>query len=162
MPFAASADLSALAADLAAAGQGIEKAAELVVASTAQKVQALAIAKAPRLTGKLAASITIRWEGKTTAIIGPQVKYGEYQEFGTASRGEFGGQPYVIRPKTAGGVLAFKINGRTIITKQVTHPGVKAQPFMRPALQEALGPMAERLAQTGALLITRGPKAVLP
>ena len=158
---AASADLRALAADLAfAAGTGPEQAAHKLLASTATQVAALAQAKAPRDTGKLSSSIQITWVSKTDVIIGPSVAYGVFQEFGTASRGEFPGQAYEIRPKTKP-FLVFQVNGKTVVTRRVIHPGVKAQPYMRPALQQALEPFTEALAEKGQLLITKGPRSAL-
>lgn len=158
---AASADLRALADDLAfAAGVGPEKAAERLIAQTALQVQALAQGKAPRNTGKLSASIHVTWISKTDVIIGPSVPYGVYQEFGTASRGEFPGQAYEIRPK-AKPYLVFQVQGRTVVARKVIHPGVKAKPFMRPAVMEALEPFTDRLAAAGQLLITKGPRSAL-
>lgn len=158
---AASADLRELASDLAyASGTGIDKAAEDLIRETAMQVQALAIAKVPRRTGKLAASINITWVSKTEAIIGPSLPYGLYVEFGTGSRGEFPGKPYEILPKVKP-FLVFKVNGKTIMAKKVRHPGIKAEPFMRPAAMEALEPFTEKLIEKGQLLITKGPRSLL-
>lgn len=158
--FAGTADLTALAADLAKAGETIERAAARVVAETAQKVQALAADKAPRRSGRLAGSIGIRYESALVAIIAPSVPYAVFQEYGTGSRGEFGGQAYKIRPRTAA-VLSFEVGGRRVFAKEVTHPGIKAHPFMRPALAESLAPMTEQMLEAGTLLITKGPKSGL-
>lgn len=156
---AASADLTSLARDLAAAGMGSYRAAAQVVQQTASQVAAEAKSLAPVKTGKLRASIVVRYVNPLHAEVGPAVPYGVYQEFGTASRGEFGGAPYVIRPRKPGGRLVFKVDGKTVAAKQVRHPGVPPHPYMRPALVSALGSMAPRLAESGALLITRGPNA---
>ena len=156
---AASADLTALARDLSAASRmGIQAAAARVVGETAQRVQAIAQAKAPFRTGKLRTSIGIRQDSPFQAQIGPSVVYGPYQEFGTGSRGEFGGAPYEIRPKKPNGLLVFQVDGRTVFARKVTHPGVPPHPYMRPAAVEALGPAAGELAAAGALLITRGQR----
>ena len=153
---AASADLRSLADRLAhASGEGIQKAAAEVIKDTAEKVQNFAAELAPRKTGALASSIRITYVSPLEAHIGPTMFYGVFQEFGTASRGEFGGQPYKIRPKRAER-LSFQIDGKWISTKEVTHPGVPPHPFMRPALKQALGPAADELAAQGALLITKG------
>lgn len=92
-------------------------------------------------------------------IVGPNVEYGVYQEYGTGSRGEFPGQAYMIRPKRAGGLLAFKIGNKTVYSRSVRHPGIKAHPFMRPAIEAVLGTLAGDMAERGALLITKGPNA---
>lgn len=158
---AASIDLRQLADDLAhASGQGIEQVATQLIHETAQKVQQYAAAAAPRDTGRLAGSITIRWISKLEAEVSPTVPYGVYQEFGTASRGEFRGQPYEIRPKSAK-ALVFQVNGRTVFARKVIHPGVKAQPYMRPAAIQALEPFAGQLADRGQLLIIKGPGSTL-
>jgi phage gpG-like protein len=154
---AASADLRALAADLAAAsGAGIESAAAEVVRDYATDTQRQAMAYAPVKTGALRSSITVRFDGPTTAIIGPQVPYGPYQEFGTATQGEFPGPVYEIRPKNAA-ALSFVVDGRRVVTQRVKHPGVKPKRYMRRAITDVLGPMAAELARRGALLITKGP-----
>lgn len=158
---AASADLRELASDLAyASGTGIEKAAIDLITDVAMKVQQFAAAAAPRDTGKLSASIAITWVDRLTAVIGPTVFYGVYQEFGTGSRGEFPGHIYEIRPKSKP-YLVFKVNGKTVVARVVHHPGVRAKPYMRPAAQQALQPFAGQLADRGQLLITKGPRSTL-
>ncbi len=51
---------------------------------------------------------------------------------------EFGTSPRVIKAvkKQA---LRFKMGGKTVIVKQVMHPGTEAQPFFRPALDQVKG-----------------------
>lgn len=159
---AASADLRSLAHDLAyASGDGIEKAAGNVIRETAMAVQSIASARAPRDTGKLSSTITIVWISKLEAVISPTEFYGAFPEFGTGARGEFPGQPYEIKPKKPGGVLVFTVGGRTVYARKVTHPGVRAQPYMRPAAKEALEPFTDKLLAAGALLITKGPRSAL-
>ena len=90
MTNAASADLSALAQDLSVISQtSAAAAAQQVIQQAAQRVQAEAQSLAPVKTGALRDSISIKYPSPTSAIIGPQVSYGVYQEFGTGSRGEF-------------------------------------------------------------------------
>ena len=161
MADAVTADLASLAADLeAASGQGILLSAQKVLQQSAQRVQAAAQSMAPVKTGALRDSITIGYPDPLTAVIGPHVPYATFQEYGTGSRGEFPGVPYKILPKRPGGVLVFKIGNRTIYAKSVTHPGVPAHPFMRPAFRQAMGEqLAQSLADAGAALITKGPNA---
>jgi len=158
---AVTADLVSLADDLEkASGQGIMASAQQVLQQSAQRVQAAAQTLAPVKTGALRDSITIGYPDPLTAVIGPHVDYAAYQEYGTGTRGEFPTGPYTIRPKKAGGVLVFKIGGRTIYARSVTHPGIPAHPFMRPAFAQALGQeLAGKLAAAGAALITKGPGA---
>ena len=154
---AASADLRSLAADLASAsGLGIERAAAEVIRDTAYGIQHAAMQYAPVRTGRLRDSIQVSFDGALKATIGPTVPYGPYQEFGTASRGEFGGPVYVIRPRNTA-ALSFVVGGKRIVTRKVTHPGVRAKRYMRRAVELELGPVAQRLADAGALIITKGP-----
>lgn len=157
MTSAATVELRALAEDLTKAGDSVERTAAELIASVAAQVQANAAARAPRKTGKLASSITVVWEDRLTAVISPTMHYGVFVEFGTGSRGEFPTGSYQIKPKKPGSVLVFKVGDKTVFARSVTHPGIKAQPFMRPAALDALGPFADRLAKEGALAITQGP-----
>lgn len=43
-----------------------------------------------------------------------------------------GARPHMIRPRNAQ-ALRFKIGGRTVFAKYVSHPGMKARPFLRNA-----------------------------
>jgi hypothetical protein len=154
---AASADLRQLAADLdQATGMGIERACAEVIRTAAQGIQSQAMAYAPVKTGALRDSIQVSYDGPFKATIGPTVPYGPYQEFGTASRGEFGGSPYVIKPRNAA-ALSFIVGGKRVVTQRVVHPGVRAKRYMRRAVEVEFGPIAAQLAQAGALLITKGP-----
>jgi len=119
--------------------------------------------KAPRLTGRLKRSLH---EGKPYSVrkhcwgidIGSDVEYARPQELGSGIYAEGGGgEPIIIRPvkKKA---LAFewlnapeaikekfsrpRADGSpgpwpTVIFAQVSHPGVKPQPYLRPALAES-------------------------
>jgi phage gpG-like protein len=161
MANAATVDLTSLANDLQrASGAGIDMAAQQIIRQTAMNVQSEAITRAPIKSGRLRSSISIRYEGPLRAVIGPQVDYGVYQEFGTGERGEFPTGPITIRPKTPGGFLAFKVNGRMVYTKKVTHRGIRPRRYMRGGLEAAVGTkMLSELADKGAALITRGPNA---
>jgi HK97 gp10 family phage protein len=112
---------------------------------------------APVKTGKLKESITYKvHRGELTVEVG--VDYGMFQEFGTASRGEFPGRPYKIRPKN-GKYLRFKSGGRWVYAKEVTHPGVKPQPFLRPGAILAMGDLYKTLAKKGQAMILKGPNS---
>jgi HK97 gp10 family phage protein len=158
---AASADLAALAADLSAAsGQPMMTTASQIIQQAAQRVQAEAQTRAPVKTGRLKSSIAIRYIGPLTAIVGPNVDYAAYQEFGTGTRGEFPGPIYEIKPKKPGGVLVFKVGGKTVWARKVRHPGIKARPYMRPAFETVLGTdLLKRLADAGQAAILKGPNA---
>lgn len=156
---AASADLTALARDLAASSEAMPRVAAQVVRTTAMEVAAEAKTRAPVRTGALKMSIQVHFSGPLQATIGPGVIYGVFQEFGTGSKGEFPSGSYVIRPKRPGGRLVFKVDGKTVSAREVRHPGVRPHPYMRPGLTAALGRMAPALEKAGALLITKGPGA---
>lgn len=117
--------------------------------------------KAPVKTGALRESINYTvTDGNTLTIDSPLV-YATYQEFGTGTRGEYPGKPYKIRPRKPGGRLVFKVNGRTIRAKEVTHPGVAPQPFLRPAAMEVMGPLLDKLSEKGQAMIVKGPRSTL-
>ena len=157
---AASAEISGLANDLAKISGGtIEKTAAVLISNTAQQIVHEAQARAPVDTGKLQSSIHATWNNPLSVSIGPGVLYGVFQEFGTGAKGEFGGQMYEIRPKKKGGVLVFKVNGKTVVTRLVRHPGVKAQPYMRPAFEYVMKDFMDKLLDEGSVQITKGPKA---
>lgn len=162
MTSAASADLSSLAESLNYASKvGATRAANLTIRGYAERVRTEAQTMVPVKTGELRDSIQIRYPNIAKAVIGPTKDYGVYQEFGTASRGEFGGSPYEIRPKSPDGRLVFKVNGKWVSAKRVIHPGIPPQPYMRPALQGALGnELASNLAQQGALMAVQGKNAL--
>lgn len=123
------------------------------------KIEAMAQAKAPFKTGALKSSITHHASQEALEIIAG-VPYAMYQEFGTASRGEFGGSPYEITPKK-GKYLVFYVNGKKVVTKKVRHPGVPAHPYLRPAVQEAFGELFDKLAERGQAMIVKGPNSDL-
>jgi HK97 gp10 family phage protein len=155
---AASADLRSLAADLAdASGQGIDRAAAEVIRAAATGIMNQARQFAPVKSGKLRDSIHVTFTGPTQAAIGPAVPYGPYQEFGTATRGEYPGPYYFIRPRNAAALSFIGKDGKRVVTQQVKHPGVKPKRYMRRAVEVELAGVADRLAQQGALIITKGP-----
>ena len=160
MAVAAWADLASLANDLSKAeGTGITLAAADIIQQSAQRIQSTAQSLAPIKSGRLRQSISIRYPEPLKAIVGPQVEYGKYQEFGTGTRGEFPTKPYEIRPKGGRKFLSFTVNGKKVVVRRVTHPGVPPRPFMRPAIEQVLGELTTSLADKGALLITKGPNA---
>jgi hypothetical protein len=156
---AATVDLSNLAKDLVAAGTSINVAAQKVIQDIALRVQSESQSRAPVKSGRLRNSISIRYPDPLTAIIGPQVEYGVYQEFGTGSRGEFPTGPYKISAKP-GKLLRFKMGNKTIYARSVTHPGVRARHFMRDGLEAALGSeLLGQMTAAGQAQIIRGPNA---
>lgn len=121
----------------------------------ATQIETLAKRYAPKKTGALVRSITSKveqtatgWEAEVTAG-GPNVPYAPAQEFGT--------QPYVIRPKKAGGVLVFKKGAKTIFAREVNHPGVKPQRYMAKAAERFMeGTVAAIADESVAKVFTSG------
>jgi HK97 gp10 family phage protein len=108
-------------------------------------IQLAAVAEAkrrvPRKTGHLGRSIKAGRVTKRSATVEANARYAAYVEFGT--------KPHVIRPKTKK-ALAWAPSGQTrlsgrprkgakrIFATIVNHPGTKAQPFLRPAVEAAV------------------------
>jgi len=152
------ADLSGLANNLSAAsGQSFKTAANALVESYANQIAATARAFAPIKTGALRDSIEVDLSTALRAEIGPHVPYAGFQEMGTRTRGEFGRTPYTITPKKPGGYLVFYINGKKVVTKKVTHPGIPPHPYMRPAFERVITPFGQSLAELGGSYVKYGP-----
>lgn len=92
-------------------------------------VQNEARRRAPVDTGRLRSSIVSRAEGSGRTVgyvVGTNVNYAAAVEYGTA--------PHVIKPKNKKAL--FWPGARHPVGK-VNHPGTKATPFMRPAVEMA-------------------------
>lgn len=152
---AATADLTNLARAFQTASRGSKDAGERIMDQAAEQISERMKTYAPKRTGRLYQSITItKTPGAWT--IGPvDVPYAVYQEFGTGTRGEFGGPMYTIKPKKAGR-LTFKIGGRWVSTKEVHHPGIPPHPFARPAARDVMNGLADQFGDAGVNLIVKG------
>ena len=90
-------------------------------------VQNEARRRAPVDTGRLRSSIVSRAEGGGRSlgyVVGSNVNYAAAVEFGTA--------PHVIKPRYK---QALYWPGAAHPVASVNHPGTKAQPFLRPAIE---------------------------
>lgn len=153
-------DITALVRDLKQVSElTTEQITENVLQDIGKEITINAQQRAPVKTGKLRQSIHYFVRGGTLTI-DASAEYAPFIEFGTGSRGEFPGKPYVIKPKK-GKYLVFKAGGKTIYTKQVTHPGIAAQPYLRPAAIDVMGPLLDKLAERGQALIVKGPNSAL-
>jgi len=76
-------------------------------------------------TGRLKSSITHMWRGGDEVVVGTNVKYASYVEFGT--------RPHMIFPREK---KALYWDGAEHPVKHVYHPGTKPQPFLRPAYEK--------------------------
>lgn len=150
------ADIAKLSNDLRNAASRVDRSSEDILDVTAYRVETLMKQYAPVKTGRLYMSIrTVSSPGKRD--IGPHgVDYAVYQEFGTATRGVFGGQEYIIKPKSPGGRLHFQVNGKWVSAKEVRHPGIPPHPFAGPAARQALDEIGDTYARMGVDLIVKG------
>ena len=79
--------------------------------------------------GRLRASIKVKPADDSNGLFIKMVDYGRDVEFGT--------NPHVIEPKSKQ-ALAFKVDGKQVITKRVMHPGTRPNPFIRTTLRTKL------------------------
>lgn len=134
-----SADISKLADALRQTANDSGITTQQVLIAASNQILAEMESRVPVDTGKLRTSLSITVDPDKVTI-GPNeniAPYGGYVEFGTKA--------HEIRPKNPGGVLVFKMNGTTVYTKKVNHPGTRAQPYVRPAFEawvDSLGTMA--------------------
>lgn len=121
--------------DRAALGRSIRGASRQELETAARQVMNRAKILAPVDTGRLRASIRIESRRLLTLrsvyTIGSDVSYAPMVHDGT--------RPHVIRPKSSGGVLRFRMGGRIVYAKYVNHPGTKARPFLDDALRQVAG-----------------------
>ena len=69
-----------------------------------------------------------------------------------------GTRPHVIRPRSPGGVLAFKIGGQMVFAKRVNHPGTKANPFYDHAISQSASEINALLVRTGLQIMVSVPR----
>ena len=98
-----------------------EAKARKAVIKTAYDIHSEAVRHCPVDTGRLRSSIAVEVGKGASAVIGTNVKYAKYVEFGT--------KPHEIRIKNA----KVLTDGKDFFGKEVHHPGTKPQPFLRPA-----------------------------
>lgn len=86
--------------------------------------------RAPVDTGNMRNSIRqepVQVSGsRVTGVVLSAADYSMYVHEGT--------RPHIIRPRVAK-ALAFTIGGRQVFAKSVRHPGTKARPFLRNAIE---------------------------
>lgn len=105
-----------------------------LVIKTTVKILNRAKILCPVDTGNLRASLQMRIT-KTGDIISGEV----YTNVNYASYVHEGTRPHLIRPRRAGGVLRFPVPPRSshiVFTRLVHHPGTKARPFLRLAIEQ--------------------------
>lgn len=134
--------LSELSKNFENASRRVDHHMTLERAEAARKIMEEMLRLVPRDTGYLASRIVIKHSPQRTEIGPERVEYAPHVEYGTGSRSEYGGEAYEIKPKSQAGVLAFQINGRQIYAKSVVHPGIRPQPYVRPAAEAWLASSA--------------------
>lgn len=145
MPIA-SADVSRLAEALRQTAQQADTTTRDVLIQASNQIKAEMEVRAPVRTGKMRDSIQIKVMSDRV-IIGPNVEYAGYVEFGT--------EPHVIKPKTAGGVLAFRVGGKLVFARKVNHPGTQAQPFIVPAFMSWVDSLGEMVAEANVQVLQK-------
>lgn len=153
---AATADLTQLVRDLRYAAQNVDRSSEEILDDVAELTYTLMIQYAPKRSGRLASAIRIIKNPGRREVTAVGVPYDVFQEYGTATRGEFPTKAYEIVPKQAGGRLTFQIGDRWVSTTRVIHPGIPPHPFARPAAREALEGITQRYQTMGVDLIMKG------
>jgi hypothetical protein len=66
--------------------------------------------------------LSIRIVSLTTTCSPDRIEYAFWMHEGT--------EPHVITPKKPGGVLAFKVDGKTVFARKVNHPGTRAYKYL--------------------------------
>jgi hypothetical protein len=142
-------DITQLAIDLNNAGEMAGRSLDDLMLLVANSMAADMRSFAPIDTGNLRASIKVVVEGRGKITIGPDTFMAPY-----AWDVEFGTKPHVIQAKP-GKVLRFVKDGQVIYTRRVNHPGTRAQPYVRPALDKWAARLGPDAADVGVKAILR-------
>ena len=108
-------------------GDGAEQVLETAAEAGAEVIADQANNHAPG--PHIEVDITEKSRTSATVEIGPDEDHWYYRFF------ETGVQPHEITPKSAGGLAFAGIEGE-IVLQLVQHPGMPANPFLRPAMDE--------------------------
>ena len=115
--------------------EALESGLEGLLRRFADRVVEAARSKALKRSGYLASQISSVVE-KDSAAIYAKAPYSAYVEFGT--------RPHLILPKRAR-ALRFEVDGEVVFARRVHHPGTQPQPFLFPAVYEAIPELIEGL-----------------
>lgn len=152
------ADITAIATQYAAAGADAKTAANRALHDVTADIADLARQYAPARTGRLRGSISSYVDG-LTGVVFASADYAAFVELGTGTRGEFPGQTITIRPKNAKALRWVGSDGRVHFSKVVHSPGMKARPYLRPALEDVLAKFEADLGVAVVSTILKGPNA---
>lgn len=146
-------DLTNLSNRLGNAARRAPKDIDTKLLEAGEEIKTNMLRLVPRKTGYLASKIVIIHSPGRVQVGPVGVKYSDYVEFGTGIRGEFPTKSYVIKPKN-GQYLTFMVGGKFVRTKQVTHPGIRARPYIRPAARQYFDKLGPEVADIGAKLVS--------
>lgn len=149
------ADITNLVQGFAQAGESMPAAAARVVHEATMATEHYAQAYAPVKTGRLRASISGYSDG-LTGVVSASAPYALFVELGTGTRGEFPSGPITIRPKNGQYLSWIGGDGKRVFARQVTSPGMHSRPYLRPALEQAIGELADQLGLAGVVSIVQG------
>lgn len=121
--------------DYKSVAEALESGLEGLLRGFAERVVEAARSKAPKRSGYLASQISSVVEGDSAAIYA-KAPYSAYVEFGT--------RPHLILPKRAK-ALRFEVDGEVVFARRVQHPGTQPQPYLFPAVYEAIPELIEGL-----------------
>lgn len=153
------ADITNLAEAYRHAGEAAKDAATRALHDVVNDITALAQQYAPARSGQLRGSISGRVDG-LTGVVSASAPYAAYVELGTGTRGEFPTQMITIRPRNPGGALRWTgSDGKVHFAKVVHSPGMKAHPYLRPALADTLDKFTAALAVSVASSVLKGPNS---
>lgn len=142
-------DLTNLEGALEEAARVSGQSVHQIMLGFASEIQADMQQRAHVVTGKMRANIAIKDEadGITVGVDDAIVPYAKYEAYGT--------RPHIIRAKNKK-ALAFKIGGKTVIVKEVHHPGQPAHDFVTPAIEDFVDKLGPAAADVGVTLIMQG------
>jgi hypothetical protein len=136
-------DLTKLAIDLNNAGEMAGRSLDDVMLFVANSMVADMQSIVPVDTGNLKSSIKVVVMSRGKIEIGPDTLMAPY-----AWDVEYGTKPHVIEAKP-GKVLRFQVGERIVYTRRVNHPGTRAQPYVRPVVQNWAARLGEDAVTVG-------------
>ena len=142
-------DLTQLAIDLNNAGEMAGRSLDDLMMFTANSMVADMQAIVQVDTGNLKRSLKVTVMSRGRIEIGPDTLMAPY-----AWDVEYGTKPHVIEAKP-GKVLRFQVGERVVYTRRVRHPGTRAQPYVRPVVQNWVARLGEDAVTVGVNEIVR-------
>lgn len=142
-------DITQLAIDLNNAGEMAGRSLDDLMMFVANSMAADMQAIVPVDTGNLKSSIKVVVMARGRIEIGPDTIQAPY-----AWDVEYGTKPHIIEAKP-GKVLRFQVGDRVVYTRRVKHPGTRAQPYVRPVVQNWAARLGEDAVTVGVQEIVK-------